>query len=95
MKPKRDQIPGFEGTTAAFDSLIKSGEAIIKKRKGESNQKRPVLPPGTPTPIGMGALVSPADFWAEHDRREAHKAEEAAFESGGMEAVNKLRGKKK
>ena len=26
-------IPGFEGTMAAFNNLIKSGEAIIEKRK--------------------------------------------------------------
>lgn len=63
--------------------------------KPKKDQLKRVLPPGTPTPIGMGALVGPEDFWAEHARREAHKAEEAAFEAGGMEAVNKLRGKNK
>ena len=26
-------LPGFEGTTAAFGNLIKSGNAIVKKRK--------------------------------------------------------------
>lgn len=62
--------------------------------KPKKEQVKRVLPPGTPTPIGMGALVGPEDFWAEHARREAHKAEEAAFESGGMAAVNKLRNKK-
>lgn len=30
---RRPEIPGFEGTMSAFDSLIKSGEAIIAKRK--------------------------------------------------------------
>lgn len=30
---RRPDLPGFEGTTASFESLIKSGEAIIAKRK--------------------------------------------------------------
>jgi hypothetical protein len=44
-----------------------------------------------PSPIGMGALAGYGDFAREKQRQEHHKAEEAAFESGGMEAVNKYR----
>lgn len=29
----KKEIPGFQDTPAAFESLIKSGEAIIAKRK--------------------------------------------------------------
>jgi hypothetical protein len=42
----------------------------------------------------MGALVSPDDFHAARARQEAYQAEEAAFDKGGMSAVNKLRNKK-
>lgn len=35
---RRPDIPGFEGTWHAFDNLIKSGEAIIAKRKGKSEE---------------------------------------------------------
>jgi hypothetical protein len=28
-------IPGFEGTMAAFNNLIKSGQSIVNKRKEE------------------------------------------------------------
>lgn len=58
-------------------------------------KKDQILPPGTPTPIGMGALVGVGDFWDAYKRQQAHKEEEAAFESGGMEAVKRLRGKQK
>lgn len=44
-----------------------------------------------PSPIGMGALVSPDDFHAAKARQEHHKAEEAEYESGGMDAVNAYR----
>ena len=39
MNPKKGQfsMPGFEGTSTAFDSLIKSGESIVEKRKGNKN----------------------------------------------------------
>lgn len=47
-----------------------------------------------PTPIGMGALVSPDDFVAAKERQMANKREEEAFDKGGMAAVNKLRGEK-
>lgn len=47
-----------------------------------------------PTPVGMGALVSPDDFHAAKARQEDYQAEEAAFDKGGMSAVNKLRNKK-
>ena len=46
-----------------------------------------------PSPIGMGALVSPDDFHAAKARQEHHKAEESAFESGGMPAVKAYREK--
>jgi hypothetical protein len=32
---RRPDLPGFEGTWAAFDSLIKKGESIVDKRKEE------------------------------------------------------------
>jgi len=32
-KSRRPDLPGFEGTWAAFDDLIKKGEAIVEKRK--------------------------------------------------------------
>lgn len=44
-----------------------------------------------PTPIGMGGLVSPADFHSAKERQEHHKAEEAEYEKGGMEAVKSYR----
>lgn len=47
-----------------------------------------------PSPIGMGALVSPDDFVAAKERQMANKREEEAFDKGGMAAVNKLRGEK-
>lgn len=48
-----------------------------------------------PSPIGMGALVSPDDFVTAKEKQLAHKREEEAFEKGGMTAVNKLRGEGK
>lgn len=47
-----------------------------------------------PSPIGMGALSDPEDFVAAKKRQLAHKAEEEAFDKGGMTAVNKLRNNK-
>ena len=44
-----------------------------------------------PTPIGMGALVGYGDFERAHKRKLEHQEEEQAFESGGMDAVIKLR----
>lgn len=32
-------MPGFEGTMGAFDSLIKSGQNIIDKRKPKPDEK--------------------------------------------------------
>ena len=32
-------IPGFEGTMEAFDSLMKSGQNIIDKRKPKPDEK--------------------------------------------------------
>jgi hypothetical protein len=46
-----------------------------------------------PTPIGMGALVSPDDFVADRERTEHHKKEEFHFEMGGMPAVKEYREK--
>ena len=46
-----------------------------------------------PTPIDMGALVSPDDFVADRERTEHHKKEESHFEKGGMSAVKKYRKK--
>jgi len=46
-----------------------------------------------PTPIGMGALVSPDDFVADRERTEHHKKEEFHFEMGGMPAVKEYRKK--
>lgn len=57
----------------------------------ENDSKRVAGP--WPSPIGMGALVSPDDFHAAKARQEHHKAEESAFESGGMTAVKAYRKK--
>ena len=46
-----------------------------------------------PTPIGMGANLSREDFYAAKIRQDHHKAEESAFESGGMDAVKAYREK--
>lgn len=53
------------------------------------DQKRQAGP--WPTPIGMGAHLSPEDFYAAKERQAHHKAEEAEYEKGGMGAVTSYR----
>jgi hypothetical protein len=36
---ERADMPGFEGTAAAFGNLIKSGNAIVKKRKSKDEDE--------------------------------------------------------
>jgi hypothetical protein len=61
------------------------------KERRENNKTRQGGP--WPTPIGMGALVSPDDFVADRERTEHHKKEEFHFEMGGMPAVKEYRKK--
>lgn len=41
-----------------------------------------------PSPIGMGALVGPGDFYAAKEQQEKGKAESAAFDRGEIKTIN-------
>lgn len=52
----------------------------------EKNSSRVAGP--WPTPIGMGANLSPEDFYAAKERQAAGKAESAAFDRGEIKTIN-------
>lgn len=54
------------------------------RREGNTNR---VAGPW-PTPIGMGANLSPQDFYAAKERQASAKAESAAFDRGEIKTIN-------
>lgn len=56
------------------------------------NSKRVAGP--WPSPIGMGALVGPEDFYAAKERQAEGKAESEAFDRGEIKTINERLAKK-